>query len=89
MVVERTVKDAKGKPTGKTERITIPVAPNPMRELGLVMKMGEITAVQDGSPAAAAGIKPGDRITQIDGGPVGDPMRLPDRLNRPPARRSS
>ena len=46
------------------------------------MKMGEITAIQAGSPAAAAGIKPGDRITQIDGGPVGDPMTLPDRLNR-------
>ena len=34
-----------------------------MRTLGLVMKMGEITAVQAGSPAAAAGIRPGDRIT--------------------------
>ncbi len=76
VTVVRAVEDAQGKPTGKTEQIPIPVAPNPMRELGLVMKMGEITAIQDGSPAKAAGIKPGDRITQIDGGPAGDPMTL-------------
>ncbi len=57
------------------------VAPNPMRELGLVMKMGAITAVQAKSPAKAAGIKPGDQITGIDGGPVGDPMSLPYRLD--------
>jgi len=46
------------------------------------MKMGPITAVQDDSPAAEAGIKPGDQIEQIDGRPPGDPMTLPDRLRR-------
>ena len=35
--------------------------------LGLVMKMGPITAVQADSPAAAAGIMPGDVIEKIDG----------------------
>jgi membrane-associated protease RseP (regulator of RpoE activity) len=60
---------------------TIPVAPNPMRRLGLVMKMGEITAVQAGSPAAQAGILPGDLVRKIDAKPVGDPMTLPEQLD--------
>jgi regulator of sigma E protease len=46
--------------------------------LGLVMGMGEITAVQAQSPAADADIQPGDRILDPDG----DPMTLPDRLSR-------
>jgi regulator of sigma E protease len=46
------------------------------------MKMGAITSVQVDSPAAIAGIQPGDEIQQIDGQPIGDPMRLPDQLNR-------
>ncbi len=80
VVVLRAEKDAHGKPTGVKERLSIPVEPNPMRSLGLVMAMGKVTAVQANSPAVAAGIRPEDRITEIDGLPVGDPMRLPDRL---------
>ena len=76
LVVERVVNDAQGKPTSTTQRIPITVPPNPMRQLGLVMTMGQITAVQAGSPAAAAGIKPGDQIDKVDGRPAGDPMKL-------------
>ncbi|MBN2217945.1 MAG: site-2 protease family protein [Pirellulales bacterium] len=66
---------------GKSVRLlTIRVNPQPMRRLGLVMEMGPIMSVQDGSPAAQAGIKAGDRIVAIDGNPPGDPMTLPDRL---------
>jgi regulator of sigma E protease len=76
------------------EQVTIEVAPNPMRRLGLVMKMGPISAVQVGSLAEEAGIKPGERISKIDLHPPadrrqppsfvspGDPMTLPDRLRR-------
>ena len=66
------------------------VAANPMRHVGLVMKMGPIAAIQADSPAAAAGILPGDVIRKVDGRPVADPMTLPDRT-RPPrrARRSN
>ncbi len=73
--VERAVDDGKA-----TERLAIEVAPRPMLRLGLVMEMGPITAVQDGSPAARAGLAPGDRIKAIDGAAPGDPMTLPDRL---------
>jgi len=83
-----TVQRSKGEPapgSGKdaaVEELTIEVAPNPMRRLGLVMEMGPITAVQAGSPAEAAGIKPQDRICQIDGQPPGDPMTLPEKLRK-------
>jgi regulator of sigma E protease len=64
------------------QRVDIEVSARPMRTLGLVMKMGKITAVQDNSPAVAAGLRPDDFITTIDAQPVGDPMRLPDLLRR-------
>jgi len=78
VVVERDVLDSKNKPTGRTERVSIAVEPNPMRRLGLVMKMGKITAVQAGSPAQMAGIQPGDMLVK----PGGDPLTLPDRLDK-------
>jgi regulator of sigma E protease len=51
-----------------------------VRTTGLVMTAGPIKAVQDDSPAAAAGLKPGDTITAIDGEPVGDPLAVDQRL---------
>jgi regulator of sigma E protease len=77
VVVERDVLDA-GKPTSQVQRVATKVEPQRMRELGLAMRMGPVTAVQRGSPAAIAGIQPGDWIVD----PGGDPMRLPDRLAR-------
>ncbi len=79
--VERAVDGAPSE-AGMAETVEIPVAPNPARRLGLVMTMGDITAVRDGSPAAAAGIRPGDRLEAVDGQSPGDPMTLPDRLRR-------
>jgi regulator of sigma E protease len=61
-------------------RLTIEVAPRPMRWLGVTMEMGEISAIQDDSPAAKAGLREGDRIVAIDGHGVGDPLVLPDWL---------
>ena len=72
-----------------TEEVTGVVAPNPMKRLGLVMNIGKIVAVQDESPAAEAGLRPGDFIEQINGQPVGqsadgqrrwDPISLPQRF---------
>ncbi|MGI6419262.1 MAG: site-2 protease family protein [Thermoguttaceae bacterium] len=67
---------------GVASELTIQVAPRPMRRLGLVMEAGPVAAVQANSPAARAGIKPGDLITAIDGQPLGDPLTLDDRLRR-------
>jgi regulator of sigma E protease len=64
------------------ERTTIAVGPQPLRELDFSMGMGPIVAVQEDSPAANAGIRPGERIEKIDGAPVGDAMTLSDRLER-------
>lgn len=62
------------------ERLSVVVDPNPMLTLGLVMKMGPVTAVQEDSPAAQAGIEPGDQLSLLDGEPIGDPLTWPDRL---------
>ena len=39
-----------------------------------------VKAVQADSPAAAAGIQPGDMIVSVDGEPLGDPLTLDERL---------
>jgi len=62
------------------ERIEVRVAPAAMRTLGLKMPMGPITLIQAGSPAAKAGLQPGDLITAVDGEPIDDAMRLPEQL---------
>jgi regulator of sigma E protease len=63
-------------------RLTIPVAPNHVRSVGLVMPMGPILAIQANSPAAAAGLAPGDVLEKVDGRADLDPMTLPDQLRR-------
>ena len=65
-----------------TTILDIEVPPRPMRTLGLVMTMGKITAIQPKSPAAEAGLRPGDIITLIDGNSPGDPMKLAELLRR-------
>jgi len=60
---------------------TVTLAANPMRTLGLTMTAATISAVQDGSPAAKSGVLPGDRLLSIDDEPVGDPLRLSQRLS--------
>lgn len=65
---------------GDTIRIHVP--PNKFSTLGLWMDIGEITAIQDGSPAAGAGgLRVDDKITYVDGQEVGrtiNPLELPD-----------
>lgn len=64
------------------ETLTIDIAPNPRRTLGMTMEMGPVVGVQLNSPAAAAKLKVGDRIVSIDGAPPGDPTTLAERLRR-------
>ena len=62
--------------------MTVTVPPSRLRWLGLVMRMGPVTAVQDGSPAARKGVQAGDVLLRIGGQEVGDPLTLPDRVYR-------
>ena len=72
----------------RSQEVVVEVAPRPMRSLGAVMQMGKVTAVQEDSPAAKAGIKPGDFIDAISGANDGsqdaplNPLRLPQDLQR-------
>jgi regulator of sigma E protease len=70
-----------------SQELTFEVAPHRLRDFGLSMKMGPIVAVQEDSPAAAAGLLAGDVIQTVDGQPPGadehgkvtwTPDRLPD-----------
>ena len=65
---------------GAPERIDVALEPQGRPDVGLVMTPGAVKGVQEGSPAAAAGIRPGDRLVSIDGAAVGDPFTIDDRL---------
>lgn len=82
--VERRERDKAGKVLAKStkpaEVFDAVVQPEPMRELGLNMKMGPLIAVQAGSPAAKAGLQVGDMIIELNGKPIGDPLLLSQRL---------
>lgn len=72
---------------GETVEVTVPV--NPMERLGIVATLGQIVAIQAGSPAEAAGFKKEDQILTINGIAIGaaeegqeswDPITLGDHL---------
>ena len=63
---------------GDTAMVELP--PQRARTTGLVMTAGTVKAVQEDSPAAAAGLEPGDRIVAVDGEPAGDPLTVDQRL---------
>jgi len=54
----------------------VKVPPAPLVGLGIRFEVGPVSAVMPGSPAAAAGIVPGDRLVEIAGQPV-DARTLP------------
>jgi regulator of sigma E protease len=56
--------------------LDIVLPPQPRRTLGIVMSAGPVRAVQAGSPAAAAGFRPGDRLKSLDGEPITDVIAL-------------
>ncbi len=76
VLVRRTIESVQADQPPRKELIPIEVAPTPVRHLGMVMEMGPIMAVESDSPAAAAGIQPGDYLVA----PNDDPTFLPSRL---------
>jgi regulator of sigma E protease len=76
------IKDDKGVAAeGGREAVKITVPPRPMKQFGLTMEMGPIAAIEIDSPAAKAGIQPGDVLKKVDNNPVGDPMKLPAQFH--------
>ena len=77
-------------PLSGGERVETTVGPNAMERLGIVPKLGPITALQEGSPAIEAGLKVGDLLVAVNDIPLGaasdgqeswDPVLLDDRLH--------
>ena len=89
-VVQRQSKAEKGqtlKEASKVppERVTIKVAANRFRTIGLSMDIEKITSVEKDSPAGEAGLLAGDKIIRVDGQDVGNtlnPEELPDYLQK-------
>jgi regulator of sigma E protease len=72
--------DRKVKGTETPERVEITLPPQPRRVTGITIGPARITAIQEGSPAAAIGLEPGDTILAVDGEPAGDPLTLENQL---------
>jgi regulator of sigma E protease len=84
LTVRRSNADAVSPGTSEQgpREIAVQLQPQPMRWLGLGMRIGPIVAVQRGSPADQAGLRPGDQITQVAGQPVDHAAALPVQLRR-------
>jgi regulator of sigma E protease len=79
LTVDRKAPATDGK-AGPVTSLSIDLPPQPRLITGMAMTPLPIKAVQEDSPAAAAGIRAGERLSGVDGGPVGDPATLEDRL---------
>lgn len=73
-------KQTAGTDASTAKELTFVLEPQKKRSLGLIMTLGPIIAVQPDSPAAKAGLKVGQQLTQLNGAPLGDPETLEDRL---------
>ncbi len=67
------------------EKVTIPVRAQKFRELGIVMDIEKVAAIQEGSPAAKGKLFVDDKITKVNGEDVGtqiDPFFLADYFEK-------
>jgi len=60
--------------------VQLEVAPNRRAGFGIIPKAGPVLNVGVDSPAAAAGIKPGDQLVTLNGEPIRDLSTLPHQL---------
>ena len=74
LTLQRTGQDG----TATTIEVELGVAP--LYDLGLEMKIGPVTAIQDGSVAQSAGFKVGDELETFNGQPIGNPFTLSQRV---------
>ncbi len=76
-VLERRAASA-GEDGPVTERVELTLPPVQFLDFGLLLTAEPISAIRGGSPAEAAGFRPGDRLVKVDGHDF-DPMRLPNQ----------
>jgi regulator of sigma E protease len=60
------------------QKLDVTLPPVPQRTLGIGFAMGPVTAVLSDSAGQAAGFKPGDLVTAIDGIKIEDALRVPE-----------
>jgi regulator of sigma E protease len=68
------------KRAGSAEPLVVKVPVNQARALGFTLKWQPIAAVQERSPAAAAGLRPGDRIVKVNGADPGSLFSFDQRM---------
>ena len=78
--VERSASASEGAGKQPPQKLTVTVQPRAMRGIGASMQIGPIVAIRKGSPAEEAGFHVGDKIVEVNGEAVGDPLSLPQRL---------
>ncbi|HEX7450598.1 MAG TPA: site-2 protease family protein [Pirellulales bacterium] len=66
--------------SGASERVDVELPAVATITPGVVMQMGEIAAIRQGSPADIADVRKGDLLEKIDGESPGDPLTLAARL---------
>ncbi len=81
LTVVRDVPGDRGAP-GRSETLEVTLPPQPLRTVGLIMRMGPVESVREGSPAERAGLQAGDLILRVNGQAVGDPMVLPQQFEQ-------
>lgn len=62
---------------GATSKADVTVPPLPLRTLGMRFAPDAVLAVAKDSPAARAGVQPGDRLLKLNGQPIDDAFGLP------------
>ena len=80
LTVQRAIPGGNPSEKAAAQSIVVQLPPQAARSTGLTMTALAVKAVQADSPAAAAGIQPGDMIVSVDGEPLGDPLTLDERL---------
>lgn len=64
----------------QADRVVLTVPPKKRKVIGIEMTFSSIVAIQENSPAAEAGIVEGEKLIELNGKPIGDPLTLSFRL---------
>lgn len=82
VTVNRLSEAADGRPAATSRQVVTMSVPADMTAFGLSDAGMEVAGVEDGSPAARAGIRKGDRITALDGRAFDEPGMMASIMTR-------